>query len=376
MRAAEAHYPDITKCQRRFPFEFVEYEERVPLTLNGVSITPYEVKHPSGAPPYALRFGIDGKVLSFTGDTGWTESLCPAAQGADLLISECFQYDVTLPIHLDYKTIDANYERLRSEARAFDPYGRGHARPCRQGRPFPLHGRTGWHDARSMRAEAPELDRLLANIRACRRCVEAPDRQPLPHEPRPVLRVSRTARLAVCSQAPGTRVHASGIPFTDASGDRLRDWMGVSPQEFYDEARVAIIPMGFCFPGQDAQGRRPSAANRVRQALASILVRSAAAARARACGRFLFAALSSRSEMGTSLQATMLDWRKHLRRKNGPRVLPLPHPSWRNNAWLKRNPWFEDELLPVLRTGGAQTHLDAHFEKSSCSAERNILLTW
>ena len=96
-----------------------------------------------------------------------------------------------------------------------------------------------------MRAEVPELGRLLASIRACRRCVEAPDRQPLPHEPRPVLRVSRTARLAVCSQAPGTRVHASGIPFTDASGDRLRDWLGVSPQEFYDEARVAIVPMGF-----------------------------------------------------------------------------------------------------------------------------------
>ena len=82
------------------------------------------------------RFGIDGKVMSFTGDTGWTESLCPAAQGADLLISECFQYDVTLPIHLDYKTIDANYERLGSEARAVDPYGRGDARRGRQGRPL------------------------------------------------------------------------------------------------------------------------------------------------------------------------------------------------------------------------------------------------
>ena len=102
-----------------------------------------------------------------------------------------------------------------------------------------------------MRAEAPELDRLLANIRACRRCVEAPDRRPLPHEPRPVLRVSRTARLAVCSQAPGTRVHPRAFPSPIASGDRLRDWLGVSPQEFYDEARVAIVPMGFCFPGQD-----------------------------------------------------------------------------------------------------------------------------
>jgi ribonuclease BN (tRNA processing enzyme) len=112
LSAAEALYPDITKCQRGFAFDFIEYEEQVPLALNGVTITPFEVKHPSGAPPYALRFGLDGKVLSFTGDTGWTENLCPAAQGADLLISECFQYDVTLPIHLDYKTIDANYERL------------------------------------------------------------------------------------------------------------------------------------------------------------------------------------------------------------------------------------------------------------------------
>jgi len=112
VRAAEALYPDITRCQRGFTFDFIEYEEQVPLALNGVTITPFEVKHPSGAPPYALRFGLDGKVLSFTGDTGWTESLCSAAQDADLLISECFQYDVTLPIHLDYQAIDANYEKL------------------------------------------------------------------------------------------------------------------------------------------------------------------------------------------------------------------------------------------------------------------------
>jgi hypothetical protein len=103
-------------------------------------------------------------------------------------------------------------------------------------------------------APQAELDGMLAAIRACRRCVEAPQGKPLPHEPRPVLRASASARLAVCSQAPGTKVHASGTPFTDASGDRLREWMGVSPQEFYDETRVAIVPMGFCFPGQDANG--------------------------------------------------------------------------------------------------------------------------
>jgi uracil-DNA glycosylase len=105
-----------------------------------------------------------------------------------------------------------------------------------------------------MTAQAGELDRLLAAIRSCRYCVEISQSQPLGHEPRPVLRASSTARLAVCSQAPGTKVHLSGTPFTDASGDRLRDWMGVSPQEFYDEARVAIVPMGFCFPGQDEKG--------------------------------------------------------------------------------------------------------------------------
>ena len=200
-----------------------------------------------------------------------------------------------------------------------------------------------------MRAQAPELDRLLASIRACRTCVEAPDSKPLPHEPRPVLRASGTARLAVCSQAPGARVHASGIPFADASGDRLRDWMGVSPQEFYDESRLAIIPMGFCFPGQDANGAdlppRAECAKLWHSSLFACLPQLE-----------LVLAVGSYAQRwhlgdtaGNSLQATMRDWRRHLRRNRLPRILPLPHPSWRNNAWLKRNPWFEEDLLPVLR---------------------------
>jgi uracil-DNA glycosylase len=98
------------------------------------------------------------------------------------------------------------------------------------------------------------LDRLAAQIRACRICVDHPFGAPLAHAPRPILRVSRTARLAVVGQAPGTRVHASGIPFSDASGERLRGWMGVTEDEFYDVRRVAIVPMGFCYPGQDAHG--------------------------------------------------------------------------------------------------------------------------
>jgi ribonuclease BN (tRNA processing enzyme) len=112
LTAAEALYPNITTTKRGFELSFVEYEEQVPLEVGGVTVMPFEVRHPSGAPPYALRFAIDGKVVAFTGDTGWVDVLCEVAQGADLFISECFQYDVVLPIHLDYATIDANYRRL------------------------------------------------------------------------------------------------------------------------------------------------------------------------------------------------------------------------------------------------------------------------
>jgi len=200
-----------------------------------------------------------------------------------------------------------------------------------------------------MRARATELDRLLSNIRACRICVDAPEGKPLAHEPRPVFRVSPTARLAVCSQAPGTRVHKSGVPFTDASGDRLRNWMGVSAQEFYDESRVAIIPMGFCFPGQDANGADlPPRSECAKTWHRSLFARLRQIQLVLAVGCY-----SQRWHLGdaagSTLQETMLDWRKHFRRKMRPRVLPLPHPSWRNNAWLKRNPWFEEDLLPVLR---------------------------
>jgi uracil-DNA glycosylase len=200
-----------------------------------------------------------------------------------------------------------------------------------------------------MTAAAAELDRVLAAIRACRHCVEAPQGKPLPHEPRPVLRASSTARLAICSQAPGTKVHASGTPFTDRSGDRLRDWMGVSPQEFYDEARVAIVPMGFCFPGQNASGAdlppRPECATLWHRKLFAVLPQLE-----------LVLAVGSYAQdwhlgerAGGTLQDTMLKWRQYFESTGRPRVLPLPHPSWRNNAWLRENPWFESKLLPVLR---------------------------
>jgi ribonuclease BN (tRNA processing enzyme) len=112
LTAAEALYPGITKSQECFELTFVEYEEQKLLEVEGVTVTPYEVKHPSGAPPYALRFQLEGKMLAFTGDTGWVDVLYEVARDADLFISECFQYDVKIPIHLDYLTIDANYAKL------------------------------------------------------------------------------------------------------------------------------------------------------------------------------------------------------------------------------------------------------------------------
>jgi uracil-DNA glycosylase len=200
-----------------------------------------------------------------------------------------------------------------------------------------------------MTAQTAELDRLLAAIRSCRYCVETPQGKPLAHKPRPVLRASSTARLAVCSQAPGTKVNLSGTPFTDASGDRLREWMRVSPQEFYDEARVAIIPMGFCFPGQDENGadlppRRECASLWHRKLFATLPQIELVLAVGSYAQRFHLG-----EDAGATLQETMLAWRRHLKRNQHPRVLPLPHPSWRNNAWLKQNPWFETQLLPVLR---------------------------
>lgn len=189
-----------------------------------------------------------------------------------------------------------------------------------------------------------KLDRLTDDIRACRLCVESPLKAPLPHEPRPVLRVSRTARICIAGQAPGTRVHASGMPFTDPSGDRLRDWMGVSPDEFYDAARIAIVPMGFCFPGLDAKGgdlppRRECAQTwheplfkHLPQIELILLV-----------GQYAQAWHLGRARKA-SLTETVTAWREY-----HPRFIPLPHPSWRNNAWIKRNPWFAEDLLPVLK---------------------------
>jgi uracil-DNA glycosylase len=201
----------------------------------------------------------------------------------------------------------------------------------------------------AVRGRTRELQRLLAEIGACRICRDAAFGPPLPHEPRPVLRPSATARLCISSQAPGVRVHASGMPFSDASGDRLRAWLGLSPQEFYDQRRIAIVPMGFCFPGHDAAGgdlppRRECAATWHRHLFAAMPQLELILA---------VGSYAQRWHLGTAAAAGMTAavraWREPLAGSLRPRRLALPHPSWRNNAWLAANSWFEQDLLPRLR---------------------------
>lgn len=205
-----------------------------------------------------------------------------------------------------------------------------------------------------MRGTSPggDLDQLVAKIRACRICRDRPTGKTLPHEPRPVLSVSSTATICIAGQAPGTRVHASGMPFTDPSGERLRAWMGVDSDTFYDVKRIAIVPMGLCFPGLDAKGSdlppRRECTPAWREAIFSALPRL----------RLLLAigAYAQRWHLGAfarpTLSETVANWREIMKvsaEGPGPSILPLPHPSWRNNVWLKRHPWFEADLLPVLR---------------------------
>ena len=192
------------------------------------------------------------------------------------------------------------------------------------------------------------LEKLVADVRAFRICRETPEADPLPHEPRPVLQISSGAKILIAGQAPGTRVHASGRPFTDPSGDRLRAWMGVDEAVFYDASKIAIVPMGFCFPGLDAKGGdlppRKECAPRWRAELMGHLSEVRLI--------LLIGQYAQSWHLGKarkqSLTATVQSWRDYAEVFDPP-VLVLPHPSWRNNKWLKDNVWFETEILPHLQ---------------------------
>lgn len=182
------------------------------------------------------------------------------------------------------------------------------------------------------------FEELLAEIRACRVCEEH-----LPHGPRPVLAASPEARLLIIGQAPGRKVHESGVPWQDVSGDRLRAWLEVDRETFYDPSRIALLPTGFCYPGSGRSGDlppRPECAPlwkpRLRPALSRVRL------------TLLVGSYAQSEELGERAKATLTQtvkaWREY-----GPAVIPLPHPSPRNRLWLRRNPWFEQELLPELR---------------------------
>lgn len=196
------------------------------------------------------------------------------------------------------------------------------------------------------------IEALAAEIAACRICRDHPaggEARRLPHEPRPVAVLSAKARVLIAGQAPGLRVHESGLPFNDASGDRLRQWLAVDREAFYDRDRFAIVPMGFCFPGYDAAGsdlppRRecaPHWRSRVLNAMPQVQLVLAIGGYAQ---KWHLGALAS-----GNMTETVRRFGLFLDPPAGPSLIPLPHPSWRNSGWLKRNAWFESELLPVLR---------------------------
>ena len=195
----------------------------------------------------------------------------------------------------------------------------------------------------------PALGGLLERMAACRLCAEAPLGAPLPHTPRPIFQISPTARIAICSQAPGNRAHIAGRPFFDPSGVRLRAWMGVDESVFYDARRIAIIPMGFCFPGYDRNGGDLPPRRECRATWHDTLFARLPQLELLLCiGRYSLAYHLPETRR-LSLTQIVAAWREIAARTAPRTVMALPHPSWRNNAWLKRNPWFEAEHLPQLR---------------------------
>lgn len=195
-----------------------------------------------------------------------------------------------------------------------------------------------------------KVEKLSADIGKCRICVERPIKSPLPHRPRPVAVLSSKAKIALCGQAPGNRVNQSGIPFTDPSGDRLREWLAVSEEQFYDPDKFAIIPMGFCFPGNDENGGDlpPRKECRLRwhdevfAAMGQIELKILIGKNAQ---EYHLGKLAEKN-----LTQTVMKWRDFLNAGDGGvAAFPLPHPSWRNTGWIKKNPWFSNALLPELK---------------------------
>ncbi len=193
----------------------------------------------------------------------------------------------------------------------------------------------------------PSLATLLTEVRACTLCAAH-----LPLGPRPIVQMHASARILIVGQAPSRKVHETGVPWNDASGERLRAWLGLSSQKFYDAKQVALLPMGFCFPGTGKSGDlppRPECAPAWRAALLAQLKKLRLTV---VIGQY--AQAYHLPDAGASLTDAVQDWRKHW-----PRSVLLPHPSPRNNPWLKRNPWFDQELVPVLQKRVSEVLMEA-----------------
>jgi uracil-DNA glycosylase len=181
------------------------------------------------------------------------------------------------------------------------------------------------------------LTALLAEVRACSKCAGH-----LPLGPRPVLQLHPSARILVAAQAPGRKVHETGIPFNDASGDRLRAWLGIPRDDFYDCRKVAILPMGFCYPGSAKSGDKPPRPECAKAWRAGLMGHLKNVELTLVIGRYALA--YHLPGEGRSVTDAVRQWPD-----GRPTAIPLPHPSPRNNGWLKRNPWFEAQVLPKLR---------------------------
>lgn len=181
------------------------------------------------------------------------------------------------------------------------------------------------------------LTALLTEVRACTICATH-----LPHGVRPVLQIHPKARVLIAAQAPGRKVHETGLPFNDASGDRLREWMGVTREVFYNPQQIAIIPMGFCYPGTGTSGDLPPRPECAPAWRASLLQHLQNLEITLVIGQY--AQNYHLAKGNATLTNTVKSWRTYW-----PSVVPLPHPSPRNNLWLRRNPWFEVEILPMIR---------------------------
>lgn len=209
-----------------------------------------------------------------------------------------------------------------------------------------------------MKGAADSLETLIGEIRACRACAGS-----IP-EPRPVVWVSPETRILICGQAPGRRVHESGRPFTDASGDRLRSWMGVDYETFYGDRRIGVAAMAFCFPGTNPKGGDFPPPPRCAQLWRKRLIDTLPAVEL----TLLVGGYAQKWALGEGVRPSMTETVAHWRDFAPAGYLPMPHPSWRNTAWLKRNPWFEIEVIPYLRRRVAallgRPHLDSDHQKS------------